>query len=156
MAVNTVQRDYDIARIIDDYERRIAFLERQALRDPVSASIWQNTPGGFDTGWQDIVIWQAGVTPLGGANTPQARRFGPMVMLRGRANTAGLSGTTTFGTLPSGFTFFPDGITELGQGTPSTAYVARYFLTAAGVLSAQGWVNGAVLTIGGTYGVTAP
>jgi len=29
MAVNTLPRDYDLARIIDDYERRIAFLERQ-------------------------------------------------------------------------------------------------------------------------------
>lgn len=29
MAVNTLPRDFDLARIIDDYERRIAFLERQ-------------------------------------------------------------------------------------------------------------------------------
>jgi hypothetical protein len=29
MGVNTLQRDYDIARIIADYEQRISFLERQ-------------------------------------------------------------------------------------------------------------------------------
>lgn len=29
MAVNTLPRDYDLGRIIDDYERRIAFLERR-------------------------------------------------------------------------------------------------------------------------------
>lgn len=29
MVVNTLPRDYDIARIIDDYERRISFLERR-------------------------------------------------------------------------------------------------------------------------------
>lgn len=32
MGVNTLPRDYDIARIIADYETRISFLERQILR----------------------------------------------------------------------------------------------------------------------------
>lgn len=32
MGVNTLPRDYDLARIIADYEQRIAFLERQMLR----------------------------------------------------------------------------------------------------------------------------
>lgn len=32
MPVNTLPRDYDIARIIADYEKRISFLERQILR----------------------------------------------------------------------------------------------------------------------------
>jgi hypothetical protein len=31
MGVNTLPRDYDIARIIDDYQRRISFLERTLL-----------------------------------------------------------------------------------------------------------------------------
>ena len=31
MAVNTLPRDFDLARIIDDYERRISFLERRLL-----------------------------------------------------------------------------------------------------------------------------
>lgn len=46
MVSNTLQRDYDIARIIDDYERRIAYLERQTLKlQPlITDSGWVSVP----------------------------------------------------------------------------------------------------------------
>lgn len=45
MAVNTLPRDYDLARIIDDHERRISFLERRVL-------VLQ--PLITDTGWVSV------------------------------------------------------------------------------------------------------
>lgn len=142
MAVNTLPRDYDIARIIDDYERRIAFLERQALISPVALSIWRDAPGGFDTGWQVITSWDSDFAPvLVGADIPMVRRWGPLVHTKGRAATTvgSVSGTTVY-TLPTGFGFEPSAIHEAGRSlVPGSANGAhRYYVTPAGVGSQQG------------------
>lgn len=139
--VNTLPRDYDIARIIDDYERRIAFLERQALLNPVALSIWREVPGGFDTGWQDITNFHSDWTPQAGANQPMVRRWGPLVYVKGRANTAVAAVGGTVYTLPTGFAFEPTGsIHEAGRSliAGSGNYAHRYFVTPAGVGSQQG------------------
>jgi hypothetical protein len=68
MVTNTLQRDYDIARIIDDYERRISYLERQTLKlQPLIT----------DTGWVAVPA-AAGFT-----STLEVRRQGNEVMYRG-------------------------------------------------------------------------
>lgn len=139
--VNTLPRDYDIARIIDDYERRIAFLERQALLNPVALSIWRDAPGGFDTGWQNITNFHSDWTPQAGVNQPMVRRWGPVVYVKGRANTAVAAVGGTVYTLPSGFAFEPSGsIHEAGRSliAGSGNYAHRYFVTTAGVGSQQG------------------
>lgn len=152
MAVNTLPRDYDIARIIDDYQRRISFLERLVLNSPVAASIWQNAPGGFDTGWQNITDFEPGNSAQAGTNTPQVRRYGPVVMARGRGNT----GSPPFATLPSGFGFEPLAIWELGHGTTSPSSTSRFIVSPNGEFSAQGWTAGATLAFSSTWGVSLP
>jgi hypothetical protein len=48
MAVNTVPRDYDIARMLADYEQRISFVERQIR----NLGFLLPAPGvPYDTGW---------------------------------------------------------------------------------------------------------
>jgi hypothetical protein len=141
MASNTLPRDYDIARILADYLRRIKDLELAALRDPVSASIWQGVPGGFDTGWQPITNVHSDWTPQAGVNAPMVRRWGPTVYVKGRANTAVAAPGGTVYTLPTGFGFEPSGsIHEAGRsliaGSGNSAH--RYFVTTGGVGSQQG------------------
>jgi len=77
MVVNTLQRDYDIARIIDDYERRISYLERQTLKlQPLIT----------DSGWVPVVA-AAGFT-----SSLEVRRKGNEVTYQGT-----LSPTTNWG-----------------------------------------------------------
>lgn len=74
MAVNTVQRDYDIARIIDDYSRRISFLERRL----VALGFLLPAPGvPYDTGWLAVPA-AAGFT-----SSLEVRRIGRDVKMRG-------------------------------------------------------------------------
>lgn len=141
MASNTLPRDFDIARILADYRRRIEALELAALRDPVSASIWQGVPGGFDTGWQSIVSFDPLFTPQAGANEPFMRRFGPIVMIRGRATTtAAIAGNTNVFQAPAGFSFEPPAIHELGRSLEpgSTGYDHRFFMGVTGQAAQQG------------------
>jgi hypothetical protein len=156
MTVNTAPRDYDIARMLADYQRRIAFLERAILRDPVSASIWQDAPGGFDTGWLAVTNFEPGVTAQAGSNTPQVRRYGPVVMARGRCTTAGVSGAVTFCTLPSGFGLAPVGIWELGAGSTAPTPASRYFVNPSGTLASQGWDLDQTFSLSGVWGVSLP
>ena len=139
--VNTLPRDYDIARIIDDYERRIAFLERQALLNPVALSIWRDAPGGFDTGWVPITSWDTDFAPAGGADTPVVRRWGPFVHTKGRASTTvgAVAGTVVYN-LPTGLGLEPSTIHEGGRSlVPGSAnYAHRYYVTTGGVGSQQG------------------
>lgn len=73
MAVNTLPRDYDIARIIDDFRRRIEVLERLILQLRIIF-----TPGVvYDTGWVAVPA-AAGFT-----SALFVRRIGHSVMLRG-------------------------------------------------------------------------
>jgi hypothetical protein len=68
MVTNTLRRDYDIGRIIDDYERRIAYLERQTLKlQPLIT----------DSGWVAVPA-AAGFT-----STVEVRLQGNEVMYRG-------------------------------------------------------------------------
>lgn len=141
MASNTLPRDYDIARMLADYKRRIEALELAALRDPVSLSIWQGAPGGFDTGWQNITNFHSDWTPQAGVNQPMVRRWGPVVYVKGRANTAVAAVGGTVYTLPTGFGFEPSGsIHEAGRSliAGSSNYAHRYFVTTGGVGSQQG------------------
>lgn len=74
MAVNTVQRDYDLARIIDDYSRRISFLERRL----VALGFLLPAPGvPYDTGWLAVPA-AAGFT-----SSLEVRRIGHDVKMRG-------------------------------------------------------------------------
>lgn len=161
MVQNTLSRDYDIARILEDYRKRIEALERAALLDPVSAAIWQSIPGGFDTGWQNIVSFDPEFTPQTGGNTPQIRRFGPLVMVRGRVDvgSTAISGSVIY-TIPSGFNFAPPGIAELGRSLlPGAAnYAHRYYMTAGGDGSVQGLAgtSDTFLSLSGLYAVSAP
>lgn len=68
MTTNTLPRDYDLGRIIDDYERRISFLERRTL-------VLQ--PLITDTGWVSVTA-AAGFT-----STLEVRRRGNEVTYRG-------------------------------------------------------------------------
>lgn len=83
MAVNTVQRDYDLARIIDDYSRRISFLERRL----VALGFLLPAPGvPYDTGWLAVPA-AAGFT-----SSLEVRRIGRDVKMRGA-----LTPTTNWG-----------------------------------------------------------
>jgi len=74
MAVNTVPRDYDIAKMLDDYERRISFVERQIR----NMGFLLPTPGvPFDTGWLAVPA-AAGFT-----SSLEVRRRDGRAMLRG-------------------------------------------------------------------------
>lgn len=74
MAVNTLPRDYDIARIIADYELRISFLERRQL----AMGFLLPAPGvAFDTGWVAVPA-AAGFT-----SSLEVRRRDGRAMLRG-------------------------------------------------------------------------
>lgn len=74
MAVNTVPRDYDIARMLADYERRISFVERQVR----NLGFLLPAPGvPYDTGWVAVPA-AAGFT-----SSLFVRRVGRSVMLRG-------------------------------------------------------------------------
>jgi hypothetical protein len=72
MVTNTLQRDYDIARIIDDYERRISYLERQTLKlQPlITDTGWVTVPAaaGFTSALE--VRLRGGVTTLRGTLLP--------------------------------------------------------------------------------------
>jgi hypothetical protein len=114
-----------------------------------NGATWSN----WDGVWVDITDFEAGVTPQTGGNTPQVMRQGNIVSIRGRATTAGISGAVTFATLPSGHSFEPEGIFELGHGTTSGSSTSRYFVTTGGSLQAQAWVSGTLLALSGTYGV---
>lgn len=105
----------------------------------------------FDTGWINITAFEAGSTAQTGVNTPQVRRFGPVVMLRGRITTS-VTGNVTFATLPDGYGLIPTGIWELGHGTASGSATSRFYVTNTGTLSAQSWAATTV-AISGTYGV---
>lgn len=165
MAVNTLPRDYDLARIIDDYERRIAFLERQALISPVALSIWRDAPGGFDTGWQPITSWDSDFAPQPpGADGPVVRRWGPIVHTKGRANTTvdSVSGTRVY-TLPTGFGFEPSTIHEAGRSlVPGSGNAAhRYYVDTGGDGNQQGMSalsisSGALVSISTTWMVELP
>lgn len=73
MVVNTIPRDYDLGRIIDDYEKRISFLERLILQLRILF-----TPGVvYDTGWVAVPA-AAGFT-----SSLNVRRVGHLVMFRG-------------------------------------------------------------------------
>lgn len=142
MAASTLSRDYDINRMLEDYRRRIEFLERQSLISPVALSIWQDVPGGFDTGWQEITSWDSDFAPEVGGNLPMVRRWGPVVHVKGRAATTvgAVSGTTVY-TLPSGFGFEPTGVIhEAGRSlVPGSANADhRYYVTTNGIGSQQG------------------
>lgn len=156
MARSTLDRDYDIGRTLARLQAEIAELRRRVAQQPVASSIWQDVPGGFDTGWQPFTNLSAGVTAQGGANAPELRRYGPVVMARGRCSTAGISGAVTFGTMPTGFGFEPMAIWELGRGTPATVPTTRYVANPSGQLTAAGWVAGAVFALSGVWGVSLP
>lgn len=106
MAVNTVQRDYDIARMLADYERRVASLERRLL-----SLAFLDTPPGipYDTGWtNDGIVWNANwddFNPAISNNHLEYRRIGATVHWRGlieRIAGGGLtSATETMLTLPA-------------------------------------------------------
>lgn len=165
MATTTLPRDYDIARMLSEYQRRIESLERAVLLDPVSASSWQGMPGGFDTGWQDITDWDSDFLPQAGSERPMARRWGPVVHVKGRANTTvgSVSGSTVY-TLPTGFGFEPTGVIhEAGRSLVAGSGNAdhRYFVTPGGNGSQQGMaalgisVN-SLITISTTWMVELP
>lgn len=108
MTVNTLPRDYDIARMLEDYRTRIDALERAVLLDPVSAAFWQTIPGGYDTGWtNDGIVWGANwddFNPAISNNHLEYRRIGPVVHWRGlieRTGGALSSATETMLTLPT-------------------------------------------------------
>lgn len=149
MARSTLQRDYDIARILAELQREVAELRRRSTTNPAFG--YAETPGGYDTGWVNITSWNAGVTPLGGANTPQVRRVGSWVMLRGRCSTTGITGNFTMGSLPGSLALFPSGITELGRGVPVNTWTSRLFLNTDGTIGANGWASNATITLSG-YG----
>lgn len=135
MAGTTLARDYDIARMLADYERRIAFLERQALRAPASMS-----PEGqpYDTGWLDTGVvwagnWEDYQPDASQDHHFEYRRIGFMVGLRGLARrTAGASAnqTLTILTMPTGFrptranirTCLTSGGVETGAASAGTAH----------------------------------
>lgn len=83
MVSNTTGRDYDIGRMLDNFRRRIEFLER-AIR--ALAFILPNPGTVYDTGW-------VAVPPAAGFTSAlSVRRIGHSVTLRGS-----LSPTTDWG-----------------------------------------------------------
>lgn len=161
MGVNTLHRDWDIARIIADYDRRIAYLERQMLVQPAAATIWQNVDGGFDTGWQNIVSFTAPFVAQAGVQTPMMRRFGPIVMIKGRATaTVAVAGSTNVFAVPAGFSFEVDNVREMGRSLEAGAagFDHRYYMDVGGNAAAQGLTlgAGATATLTGMYAVVDP
>lgn len=74
MAVNTTPRNYDIAKMLADYEQRISFVERQVR----NMAFLLPTPGvPFDTGWIAVPA-AAGFT-----SSLEVRRRDGRAMLRG-------------------------------------------------------------------------
>ncbi len=55
MAINTLPRDYDIGRILADYQRRLSALERQVLLlsgQTAAIGVWQN----FTPSWTNVTL----------------------------------------------------------------------------------------------------
>lgn len=124
MVTNTLKRDYDIARIIDDYERRIAYLERQTLKlQPLIT----------DTDWVPVVA-AAGFT-----STLEVRRIGNEVTYQGTllpttnwgaANS--LQQPVTAGSIPQEFRPLVSLIYITGSGATSAANLFRVAIQSNG------------------------
>lgn len=118
MAVNTLQRDYDIARIIDDYERRISFVERRL----VAVGFLLPAPGvPYDTGWLAVPA-AAGFT-----SSLEVRRIGHDVKMRGALTPTTNWGAANSQQTPVAVGGIPDGCrpaTNLNYIMPTTAGTA--------------------------------
>lgn len=129
MAVNTIPRDYDLGRIIDDYEKRISFLERLILQLRILF-----TPGTvYDTGWVAVPA-AAGFT-----SALFVRRIGHSVALRGT-----LTPTVDWGAAGSLQTPVAVGSVPVQFRTPVTLSI----LGASGATSAVTWFRIAIQSNG--------
>lgn len=163
MAVNTVQRDYDIARMLADYERRIASLERRLL-----SLAFLDTPPGipYDTGWtNDGIVFAANFAdyvPGGGNNQFEYRRIGYVVFWRGlvrRTSSSLSSATATVLTMPTDLWPLRNVITEgmssaawvTGAASAGTAHTHNVILS-----SVMGPLPRVVFNASGTVQVTVP
>lgn len=106
MARSTLDRDFDIARNLSGFERRITILERIVL-----FLRFLNPPGVvYDTGWTQAgsvlgTNWESFSPTPGNNNYFEFRRVGSIVHLRGllRREVSAATGTITVVTLPVGF-----------------------------------------------------
>lgn len=130
MVTNTLPRDFDIARIIDDFRRRIERLEILILQFRILF-----TPGVvWDTGWVAVTA-AAGFT-----SALNVRRIGHFVMLRGT-----LTPTVDWGAASSLQTPVAAGSIPAQFRSP----VSMSILGASGATSAVTWFRVAILSNGG-------
>lgn len=109
MATSTNQRDYDIARILADYERRISFLERRAL-ESARPDAYQVVQGSDQSVTSSIVLANSSiVVPVEGRT---------LINLEVRYQSAAGGGGIRWGWATSGsLTLLGRGITAAGSGT---------------------------------------
>lgn len=130
MATTTLPRDYDVARMLADYERRIAVLERKALEN-ARADAYQVVQGADQTVTSSIVLANSSiVVPVEGRTK---------IDLEVRYQSAAGGGGIRWGWATGGsVTLLGRGITAAGSGTAGSPQDTqemywRNWLTLSGV-----------------------
>lgn len=156
MARLTLGRDYDVNETLKQYGTRIEYLERRLLN--LEADPWVSVDGGFDTGWVDIVDFEAGFSAAGGSETPQVRRYGPVVAVKGRASHAGVpsDALTLVCTIPSGLALFPPSISEQPRARNQASPVSRLSVEPDGEMQIAGASGETLITLSSVWMVNAP
>lgn len=107
-----------------------------------TGSTWTVAAEGTDTGWTDVTIL-AGFAAQG-TDTPQVRRYGGRIEMRGGWSNTGLSTGATFnvGTIPSGFR--PSGRNAISRCATSNGASAATMFVNAGTGNVQIRTNSAL------------
>lgn len=156
MTRNVNPRRFDIVNILQDHEQRLLQVERDLFR--IGARFWGAVDGGFDTGWVNITDFEAGFSAQGGSNTPQVRRYGPVVAVRGRASHAGVpsNALTLVCTIPSDLTLFPPAIWEQPRARNQASPVSRLSVETDGEMQIANASGETVITLSSVWMVEAP